>query len=118
MTKAPNLQRTVLGVERKLAEMHLTSGRDGQPLGEGDPAVRVDPDEAVGDRDLVEVGVLAVEEEGVRAPDLVEELPVHGQLARHPAPVVHQPLVIPGPATGSIKERYTIHSCFYQFCRK
>ena len=28
----------------------------------------------------MEVGVLAVEEEGVWAPDLVEELPVHGEL--------------------------------------
>ena len=38
---------------------------------------------------LVKVGVLAVEEECVRAPDLVQELPVHGQLADERRAVVN-----------------------------
>ena len=62
--------------------MHLTPGGDGQPLREGDSPVRVDPDKAVGHRDLVEVGILAVEEEGVGPPDGGEELPVHCQLIK------------------------------------
>ena len=66
----------------------------------------------VRDGNLVEVGVLAVEEECVGAPDLVQELPVHGQLADQRRAVVdldqseasivsnqpitaHQPLVAP-----------------------
>ena len=75
--------------------MHLTPGGDGQPLREGDSPVRVDPDKAVGHRDLVEVRVLAIEEESVWAPDLVQELPVHCQLTGHRGAIVHQPLVIP-----------------------
>ena len=60
----------------------------------------------------MEVGVLAVEEECVRTPDLVQELPVHGQLGDERRAVVdlhqseasivsnqpitaHQPLVPP-----------------------
>ena len=60
----------------------------------------------------MQVGVLAVEEEGVWAPDLVQELPVHGQLGDERRAVVdlhqseasivsnqpitaHQPLVAP-----------------------
>jgi len=42
----------------------------------------------------VKVGVLAVEEVGVGAPDLGEELPVHGQLL-HVRSVVLQPAVNP-----------------------
>ncbi len=42
----------------------------------------------------MKVGVLAVEEVGVGAPDLGEELPVHGQLL-HVRPVVLQPAVNP-----------------------
>ena len=84
-----------MGVERKLAEMHLTPGGDGQPLREGDPPVRVDPDKAVGHCDLVEIGVLAVEEESVWAPDFVKELPVHCQLTCHGGAIIHQPLIIP-----------------------
>ena len=80
--------------------MHPTLGRDRQPLGERDTTVRGNTNEPwaggdivtkvvlyfyfsfqpVRDGNLVEVGVLAVEEECVGAPDLVQELPVHGQL--------------------------------------
>ncbi len=42
----------------------------------------------------MKVGVLAVEEVGVWAPDLGEELPVHGQLL-HVRSVVLQPAVNP-----------------------
>ena len=93
--------------------MHPTLGRDRQPLGERDTTVRGDTNEpwAGGDivtkvvlyfsfqpvRDgyLVEVGVLAVEEECVGAPDLVQELPVHGQLINHVGLVELEPLVVP-----------------------
>ena len=75
--------------------MHLTPGRDCKPLREGHPPVRVDPDETVGHRYLVEVRVFAVEEEGVWPPYFVQKLPVHGQLFGHGGPVVHQPLIIP-----------------------
>ena len=110
--------------------MHPTLGRDRQPLGERDTTVRGDPDkpwaggdivtkvvlyfsfQPVRDGYLVQVGVLAVEEECVGAPDLVQELPVHGELGDERRAVVdldqseasivsnqpitaHQPLVPP-----------------------
>ena len=43
----------------------------------------------------MKVGVLAVEEEGVRSPDFVQKLPIHGQLTGDGGSVVHQPLIIP-----------------------
>ena len=82
-------------VEGKFAEMHLTPGGYCQPLREGDPAVRVDPYKAVGHRDLVEVGIFAVEKESVWAPDFVQKLPVHYQLTGYRGAIVHQPLIIP-----------------------
>lgn len=91
--EAGHLQRTGLRVVRKLPQVHLALGSDGQPLRVGHPAVRsypadrtiwrggwmteeVSPDEPVGDGHSVEVGVLAVHEVSVRSPDPAEKLPV------------------------------------------
>ena len=39
VTEAPDLERTDLGVERELLEVHLAPSRDCQSLGEGDEAI-------------------------------------------------------------------------------
>ena len=44
------------------------------------PAIRADPDELIGDGDLVQVALLAVDDESVRNPDLRHEGPVESQL--------------------------------------
>ena len=89
--EAGHLQRTGLRVVRKLPQVHLALGSDGQPLRVGHSTVRsypadptvwrgkteeVSPDEPVGNRHSVEVGVLPVHEVSVRSPDPAEKLPV------------------------------------------
>ena len=69
----------------------------------------------VRDGNLVEVGVLAVEEECVGAPDLVQELPVHGQLADQRRAVVdldqsEASIVSNQPIRGEYCQQSTNHS--------
>ena len=45
------------------------------------PAIRADPDEPVGDSDLVQVALLAVDDESVRNPNLGHEGPVESELS-------------------------------------
>ena len=64
---------------------------------------------------LVKVGVLAVEEECVRAPDLVQELPVHGQLTDQRRAVVdldqsEASIVSSQPIRGEYCQKSTNHS--------
>ncbi len=63
-------------------QVHLAPGLDGEPLRVVYGAVRTDPYEPVWHRHLVQVALLPVDDVGVRPPDLVQELPVHGQLAQ------------------------------------
>ena len=113
--------------------MHPTLGGDSQPLGERDTTVRGDPDkpwaggdivtkvvlyfsfQPVRDGYLVQVGVLAVEEECVGAPDLVQELPVHGELGDERRAVVDlnqsgASIVSNQPIRGKYCQQSTNHS--------
>ena len=95
MTEAPDLERTDLGVERELLEVHLAPSRDCQSLGEGDEAIWSYSDEPVRNGDLVQIRVFPIEKECVGSPDLLQELPVHGQLINHVRLVELEPLVVP-----------------------
>ena len=79
--------------------MHGTTSPDGQSLGVGDPAVRIEPNEPVSfslkqmnlffiDRDepvwrghLVQIALLPVHKHRVRPPDLRERFPVERDLS-------------------------------------
>ena len=92
--EAAHGERTSLGVQRELPEIHIAASVDGEPLGVSYLATGSYPDESVGDGDLVEVGVVAVEEVSVWTPDLLQELPVHGKLL-HVGHVELDPMVDP-----------------------
>ena len=66
-----------LGVKGELPEVHLAAGRHGEPLRVGDGPRGRDANEPVGDHDLVQVRVLAVQKIRVRPPDFGQKLPIH-----------------------------------------
>ena len=81
VAKAANLEGALLAVEGELSKVHRASSPHCQSLGVGDAAVGIEPDEPVWRRHLVQVALLAVDEDGVRPPDLCQRFPVKRDLS-------------------------------------
>ena len=81
VTKAANLEGAFLAVEWELSEVHRASSPHCQSLRVGDTAVGIEPDEPVWRRHLVQVALLAVDEDGVWPPDLCQRFPVKRDLS-------------------------------------